>query len=149
MNLPDSIAAACAPLFDRVPLEEAMPRLVGSEPKHTELVESILNDPAVAAKPPLAAALWLYVDDLDRSHKVSQGIEDETGSYWHAIMHRREGDFNNSRYWMRRAASHPLMESLDSVSLVDDVESATEYDSQLVERQRAEWLALFEWCAQR
>ena len=149
MNLPEPIAAACAPLFERVPLDQSMSRLVGSEPKHTDLVQSILSDPVVAEKPPLAAALWLYVDDLDRSHRVSQGIEDETGSYWHGIMHRREGDFNNSRYWMRNAAAHPLMQSLDSAAFVSEVESATGDDPQLVARQRAEWRALFEWCAGR
>lgn len=109
----------------------------------------ILRDPAVSGNPPLAAALWLYVDDLDRSHSVSQGIEDETGSYWHGIMHRREGDFNNSRYWMRRAAAHPLMDSLDSLGLVDEVEAASGSDPDLAARQRQEWLALFEWCAAR
>ena len=30
-----------------------------------------------------------------------------TVAYWHAIMHRREGDFSNSKYWLARCRSHP------------------------------------------
>src|SRR3954447_17397484 len=39
------------------------------------------------------AGLLLWHDCLDRSHEISQSISSESGSYWHAIMHRREGDF--------------------------------------------------------
>ena len=38
------------------------------------------------------AALWLYHDFLDESHTISQGVETAEGSYWHALMHRREPD---------------------------------------------------------
>src|SRR5687768_10504407 len=48
------------------------------------------------------AGLWLYHDFLDESHTLSQCIDTPSGSYWHAIMHRREGDFANSKYWFRR-----------------------------------------------
>ena len=41
------------------------------------------------------AGLWLYHDFLDESHRISQEIETPTGSYWHGLMHRREGDFGN------------------------------------------------------
>jgi hypothetical protein len=148
LTLPEAIATACAPLFEALPLDQAMPRLVGSDPHHTELVEQVLRDPALSSRPELAAGLWLYVDDLDRSHTVSQGIEGVTGAFWHGIMHRREGDFSNSHYWMRRAAGHPLMEALTPGKLVDDVSAAAGSDMPaLVARQRDEWKALFEWCA--
>lgn len=151
MNLPAEIASACAPLFDTLPLEQAMPRLVGSHPHHAELVEQALAHPALADRPELASALWLYVDDLDRSHTISQGILDTTGSYWHGIMHRREGDFSNGHYWMRRAAGHPLLKSqpdLDPDGLIDQVAAAKGQDTPaLVERQRREWSTLFAWCA--
>ncbi len=54
------------------------------------------------------AGLWLYVGDLDRSHGLSQGIETREGSYWHGIMHRREGDFSNAKYWFRRVSKHEI-----------------------------------------
>ncbi|MEK6248042.1 MAG: hypothetical protein N2C12_07675 [Planctomycetales bacterium] len=60
----------------------------------------------------LAAAchsgLWLLHNFLDESHTISQGIDNATGSFWHGIMHRREGDFSNARYWFRRVDSHPV-----------------------------------------
>jgi hypothetical protein len=41
------------------------------------------------------AALWLHHNFLDESHTISQGIETAEGSYWHALMHRREPDHAN------------------------------------------------------
>jgi hypothetical protein len=147
MNLPKEIEEACAPLFAALPKEQSMPHLLGSHPKHTELVEETLRHPALAGRPELAAGLWLYVDDLERSHTVSQGIETQTGSYWHGIMHRREGDFGNSRYWHNRAAGHPLLAGKQD-ELVCEVEQAKGQDlPDVVQRQREEWAALFEWCA--
>lgn len=62
----------------------------------------------------LMAGLWLRFDWLDQSHTISQGIESPTGSWWHAIMHRREGDFSNSKYWYRRVNSHPAAAPLSA-----------------------------------
>jgi len=129
-------------------MEAAMSTLVGSSPKNVYIVEEILKNPVIANRPELAAGLWLYVDDLERSHTISQGISSATGSFWHGIMHRREGDFSNSHYWMRRAATHPLFDELAPAALVDDVSlSGGRNLPELVERQREEWQALFAWCA--
>ncbi len=58
------------------------------------------------------AGLWLYHDFLQESHQISQTIETPTGSYWHGLMHRREPDFGNSKYWFRRVGPHPVFEPL-------------------------------------
>lgn len=58
------------------------------------------------------AGIWLYHDFLDESHQISQVIPNPTGSYWHAIIHRREGDFWNSKYWFRRVGEHPVFGDL-------------------------------------
>lgn len=58
------------------------------------------------------AGLWLLYDFLDESHTISQRIKSRTGSYWHAIMHRREGDFSNAKYWFNRVGGHPIYDPL-------------------------------------
>ena len=95
------------------------------------------------------AGLWLYVDDLDRSHTISQDIHTPTGSYWHAIMHRREGDFWNAKYWFRKVGNHPVigLVGYDPSEFVDACErDRGENSPELLELQRREWKALFEWC---
>lgn len=69
-----------------------------------------ITDPKMAAS--CLSGLWLYHDYLDISHTLSQKIETTTGSYWHGIMHRREPDYPNSKYWFRRVGDHPVFPAL-------------------------------------
>ena len=151
--LPEPLATALKPLFEALPLDEAMPRLVVPEPARASLSDSVakvLENQTVA--PAVAAGLWLFVDELDKSHKISQGLNDDTGSFWHGIMHRREGDFSNSHHWFNRAGDHPAMKLIDGYdghTFIDRVEQAHKNGaepSDLVALQRREWEALFGWC---
>jgi hypothetical protein len=60
----------------------------------------------------LRAGLFQLHDALDLSHACSQSIEGRgrhrAGDYWHAIMHRREPDYGNARYWCRHVGAHPI-----------------------------------------
>ncbi len=58
------------------------------------------------------AGIWLYFDYLEQSHTISQQIQGATGSYWHSIMHRREPDSWNSKYWLDRTGRHPIFPKL-------------------------------------
>ena len=58
------------------------------------------------------AGMWLLHDCLDESHNISQRIDTPAGSYWHAIMHRREGDFSNAKYWYQRVGGHPVLDAV-------------------------------------
>ena len=152
--IPESVCEALAPLFQAHPIEEAMAQLVVTHPPNPGLVhlaESALEAPALRARPSLAPGIWLYVDALDRSHARSQQMPDATGSWWHAIMHRREGDFTNSQYWYRKVGAHPASEALtgfDANAFVSTVsEGYARNPDDLVAMQRAEWQALFSWCA--
>jgi hypothetical protein len=76
---------------------------------------------AVFAQAPLAdrdmgqcalSGVWLVHDFLDESHAISQNVDTTTGAFWHGIMHRREGDFSNAKYWFRRVGAHPVLDEL-------------------------------------
>lgn len=54
------------------------------------------------------AGLHLFNESLDPSHTISQDIDIPTGSYWHAIMHRMEGDYSHAKYWFRMAGAHQI-----------------------------------------
>lgn len=163
LGLPSEIASAVGPVFEVLPLDEAMAALVPSGPASRDAVATVgeaVNSPALSGLPAVQSGLWLYVDELDRSHDISQGLHDPTGSFWHAMMHRREGDFWNSKYWYRNAGHHPAMEDAQLVGagyepygFVDAVEQVhaglSDVPADLVQIQRLEWAALFSWCARR
>ncbi len=151
MQLSKPLSDLLAPLFKALPLEQAMPELVPSKPLNhniVEIVQKLVKDPLLQGNRPMQAGLWLYADDLHRSHEVSQSIETPVGSLWHGIMHRREGDFWNSKYWFRRAGSnHPLV-AMNPADFVDQVEQTYKNNPpELLQHQRIEWQTLFEWCA--
>jgi hypothetical protein len=120
--------------------------------------------PVVDADAALAchAGLWLLFDYLDESHSISQRLETPEGSFWHAVMHRREPDAWNSKYWWRRVGSHPVLGELagcataegydytgpdafvDFCGRVRDRGTADEQTARRV--QQLEWRLLFDHC---
>jgi hypothetical protein len=72
--------------------------------------------PKKAMDPDFAAAclagLWLLHDFQDESHAISQDLDTLEGSYWHGILHRREPDYGNAKYWFRRVPGHPIFAAL-------------------------------------
>jgi len=108
------------------------------------------------------AGLWLYHDFLDESHTISQDLPSAVGSFWHAIMHRREPDASNSKYWWQRVGTHPVFAELarDAAALgypgwepfgfVGACEehrgTGCETEEMLKQVQLREWHLLFDWC---
>ncbi len=122
------------------------------------------------------SAAWLWHNFLDSSHQISQEIKTSSGSFWHAIMHRREEDFSNAKYWFRQVDGHevyalvaeaaepilshyenptgirPLAEdgSWDPFAFVDLCQQVGETDGSLLvlcqELTRLEWQLLFDYC---
>lgn len=163
---------------------EAYTRLVGFEPhlaveasmrelKPTQLLSGIARDVDLAGC--ALAGLWLWFDCEPQAHALVQGYSDGTGALWHAILHRREGDFANAKYWVRQAGRHPAYPSIGArvvemlrdmpadksllrltasswdpaamIDLVADVERSGDRARRTlaVGIQQCEWQTLFEW----
>lgn len=63
----------------------------------------------------LHAGMYLLNDFFEESHSSSQSIEGmapHTGDYWHAILHRREPDYGNSKYWFRHVGRHAAFDEV-------------------------------------
>src|SRR5687768_15018132 len=59
-------------------------------------------------------ALWHDAKgDWEAAHRVAQDVEDASGAWVHAYLHRKEGDPSNAAYWYRRAGQPVAVASLD------------------------------------
>ena len=59
------------------------------------------------------AGLWLAFDFFEESHAISQDLDTPEGSFWHGILHRREPDPANAKYWFHRVGRHPVLAELE------------------------------------
>ncbi len=164
---------------DRVFLQEKLlEKLIPSEPLDREMVRRIrgADDAIISGNQPLNNAemfalvrggLLYAVDAIDEAHAIFQGAKGDLGSYWHGMMHRREGDFDNARYWFRRAGVLPVFSEMhreaaevsalmgrqtnwDPYLFTGECEQArfgeTESLKELANLQRAEFEVLFDYC---
>ena len=142
-----------------------LPELLSSPPRHeldwlfAELRLARLSDlcgHAISSADATAvlAALWLLHGDGDASHRHSQTIEDEgrhrCGNVWHAIMHRQEPDYGNSKYWFRRVGQPEFLAELarqaDELIAADGSDAAGRWRTKLGLPGRWDSLAFVDWC---
>ena len=114
--------------IDRLLLNpDLLKKLTPTEPVDWELPrrirdasDAVLGGDHEIAKPklfPLVRGALLYaVDALDDAHRIFQDEPGDLGSYWHGMMHRREGDFDNARYWFRRAGALPIFDRMHAAA---------------------------------
>jgi len=164
---------------DRVLLQEGLFRkLVPTEAADHDLVlriraadDATLSDGKTPGNPAAFAlirgGLFYAADAIHDAHQIFQDASGDLGSYWHGMMHRREGDFDNARYWFRRAGTLPVFGALhhtasahspvmarqlnwDPYLFTGECEQArfgeTESLKELAALQRAEFEELFDYC---
>lgn len=171
--------AAYGPAFAAaIGTEPPMPLGVGrSDPSMLSELESLTVESAFGVSSVVdrdsaeccLAGAWLLHGFLDEAHAICQDVPTPAGSYWHGVMHRREGDFGNAAYWFRRAVSLPIDPLLasaaaaspetvelalgghwDATGFVEHVRRGLRSQGPLADAclqlQRAEWRVLFGWC---
>ncbi len=114
--------AAYGPAFEKLLRPPRLPALAVDPPFRNlrPLLEALESDsafaPSAVRDPHMAAAcragVWLFHDFLDEAHALCQDLHTAEGSYWHALVHRREPDCANAGYWFRRVGTHPVFEPL-------------------------------------
>jgi len=92
---------------------------------------------------------------LGGAHALFQKADSPEGAYWHGMLHRREGDFSNALYWVRRAGRIPALGGLTGFSPAAFIAECGEAAARggdpphLLEAQRREWEALMLWSWRR
>lgn len=148
--------ASYGPLVANLLLEDRLCELGPGQPNRVALpllekmtADSIfesVSDPDMADC--CVAGLWLWHDFLDRSHEYSQQIGSPSGSYWHAIMHRREPDYSNSKYWYRRVGNHPIHKPLQAqIAELSDQFEGDPFVAGIAENDSFDGLAFVDLCA--
>ena len=97
-------------------LDTPEPADLGPGPRKGVIPEPALNEQLqkLGASDLLRAAILVWHDHLDSAHKIVQNDESPDGSYIHAIIHRREPDYSNARYWFHRVGQHPCFAQLSA-----------------------------------
>ncbi|MGD1914322.1 MAG: hypothetical protein ACFB2X_26840 [Rivularia sp. (in: cyanobacteria)] len=80
-----------------------------------EFKESIENVQKCPTFLPLSLqSLWYEKKgNWDEAHTLLEDASDKDSAWVHAYLHRREGDFNNARYWYNRSGKTESKVSLD------------------------------------
>ncbi|MBT5708499.1 hypothetical protein N9B57_00675 [Verrucomicrobia bacterium] len=96
----------------------------------------------------LRSAALLWHDDLDGSHNFSQEINSSEGSFLHGIMHRREPDSSNAKYWFRLVGNHPAFAELaEAVEALDSTSENQRLTSSLSNQGEWEPFAFVDACS--
>lgn len=101
------------------------PTLPPLEPGSRVYSQSIKQRISLLADPPLViASLHLANDDIDACHAIVHEHNTPNGMWLHATLHRREGDYWNSLYWLNRL-EHPIVKRQQAAKFVQECQRAS------------------------
>lgn len=158
-DYPPEISQIVETLDTRQPL----PRLTPKEAWQRELTVKLQNMPLTnlfgnqllkdaSLGNTVKIGLLLWNDALDEAHHILQEINTKTGHYWHAIMHRREPNYENSKYWFNRVSNHPIYPALRK-NVLDllkgsllELNELTSYAMEIEDRNNWDAVQFVEWC---
>ena len=96
----------------------------------------------LTAAPLIKAGLHILNDDIHKCHIIAQEHENSDSNYWHAILHRREPDYWNSKYWYKRVGDHPVIHNMqkekpgwDPFNFVDQCEKFNKAQERQIQLQ--------------
>lgn len=123
---PFPLSAAGRPVFDETLGGGRRPTLVFGPQRSSPAIAALISADTVEILgralrnrdqgEAVRAGLLLAADHQDASHTLCQEIAGAEGSYWHAILHRREPDPSNAKYWLRRVGDHPVHAALSAAA---------------------------------
>ena len=154
---------AIAEVIEKLEAGNPLPTLVPKEAWNSELTDALESSSLdklfegqslknTTFGEAIKSGLLLWNDALDESHTISQGLMNQTGSYWHGIMHRREPDYPNSKYWFGRVGTHPIFPALRERALEifkeipNPSDALTDIGQTIASQENWDADQLIDWC---
>ena len=145
-TLKSLIATPALPALGPTPRPGRLPLIELNQKIDRFLADSKLD---AALQPPVRSAALLWHDYLDESHTISQNITSADGSFLYGIMHRREQDYPNAKYWFHRVGKHRSFSDIArQVSRLLETKGETKLAAKLAPRGDWDPFAFVDACRQ-